>query len=210
MSPQAQPGRRVLGEWLLTPQRVAIHEPTRTAVIADVHLGYGEARRAAGDAVPLPPPGASLAPLWHAHERFAFRALVVAGDLFERAFAPAAYAALTGGLHRRGVDWLGLVPGNHDRRALARAGDFPVLPDGLLLGAWRVMHGDRDPGRGRFVLGHWHPCVRRRGRKYPCYVVAEDRLVLPAFSPDAAGADVDRDARWRGTERIAIVAGTLT
>ena len=40
-------------DWLLTPARVAIHTPTRTAVLADLHLGYAEARHRTGEAVPL-------------------------------------------------------------------------------------------------------------------------------------------------------------
>ena len=31
-------------EWLLTPERVAVHLPTSTGVVADLHLGYEEAR----------------------------------------------------------------------------------------------------------------------------------------------------------------------
>ena len=39
-------------EWLLMPQRVAVHLPTATAVLSDLHLGYNEARRRDGEAVP--------------------------------------------------------------------------------------------------------------------------------------------------------------
>src|SRR5689334_11066006 len=111
---------RVSDEWLLTPYRVAVHEPTATAVIADLHLG---------DAVPLPDPRAALAPLRHAHDAVAFRRLVVAGDLFEKEFVPALYAAFVETLERLTICWLGLVPGNHDRRATRGANPIPVLPD---------------------------------------------------------------------------------
>ena len=43
---------RVDGPWNLTPEGAAIHAAERTAVIADVHLGYEWARGAAGDCVP--------------------------------------------------------------------------------------------------------------------------------------------------------------
>ena len=41
---------RVHEDWLLTAQRVAIHVPTRTAVLADLHLGYDAARQRRGEA----------------------------------------------------------------------------------------------------------------------------------------------------------------
>ena len=39
-------------DWLLTPYRAAIHLPTATAVIADLHLGYDQVRQRGGEAVP--------------------------------------------------------------------------------------------------------------------------------------------------------------
>lgn len=54
---------RVLRDWLLTPQRVAVHLPTQTAVLSDLHLGYAEARCGAGDAVPSLRLELSLEPL---------------------------------------------------------------------------------------------------------------------------------------------------
>ena len=38
-------------DWQLTPEGAAIHPGEKTAVIADVHLGYEWARGAAGDSV---------------------------------------------------------------------------------------------------------------------------------------------------------------
>ena len=73
------------GQWLLTPERAAVHLPTRTAVVADLHLGYGDARRRRGEAVPCPGVAETLAPLRPAVARHRVRRLVVAGDLFEEA-----------------------------------------------------------------------------------------------------------------------------
>ena len=50
-------------EWLLTPARVAVHRPTATAVLADLHLGYNDARRRDGEAVPPADLTLILAPL---------------------------------------------------------------------------------------------------------------------------------------------------
>src|SRR6187401_338532 len=73
-------------DWFLTPQRVAIHKPTATAVVADLHLGYQEARRRCGDAIPLMNLETALQPLLQALGEYEARDLIIAGDLFERAF----------------------------------------------------------------------------------------------------------------------------
>src|SRR4051794_41314119 len=106
---------RVHDIWLLLPQRVALHEPTGTAVIADVHLGYSERRRRLGDAVPLPAVGDQLAPLRAVVAAWDLRGLVVAGDLFERGFEPNLFAGFLEALRELGLPLLGLTPGNHDR-----------------------------------------------------------------------------------------------
>jgi metallophosphoesterase superfamily enzyme len=197
---------RVHDDWLLTPYRLAIHEPTATAVIADVHLGYSEARRRTGDAVPLPGVETALAPLARAARRLAFRRLVVAGDLFEQGYRPELYADFTALLGRLRIDWLGLVPGNHDRGLPADAA-LPVWRDGYPLGGWLVAHDEALAGRQ--VLGHYHPAGRHNGRKQPCYVVGPDRLVLPAFSRDAAGVDWTREPRWRDCQAVVIAGAEL-
>src|SRR6516164_3329078 len=69
--------------WLLTAARAAIHMPTATAVVSDLHLGYGEARRRCGEAVPCPSVAEILQPLSPTVRRHGVRRLVIAGDLFE-------------------------------------------------------------------------------------------------------------------------------
>jgi putative SbcD/Mre11-related phosphoesterase len=197
---------RVLDDWLLTSHRVAVHEPTGTAVVADLHLGYCEARRARGDAIPTSDARIQLEPIRRAHEQVRFRRLLVAGDLFEKAFLPEHEAQLRLLLATLDVEWLGLIPGNHD---CVLSGQTPIWPDGVHLGSWHVVHGDAEQGTGRHVMGHWHPCVRRERRKLPCFLVAPDCLILPAFSRDAAGVDVDRDRQWDAFRRVVIVGERL-
>src|ERR671913_109413 len=112
--------------WRLAPEGGAVHFGERTAVIADVHLGYEWARSAGGDHLP---------------------ALSLAQTR----------AKLARLLDRAAIDRLG------------RAG----------------------------------------GRTAPCFVVGAGRIVLPAFSPDAAGWDVSAGALpagWR-PESLRCVAG---
>lgn len=190
---------RIWDDWLLLPERLAIHEPSATAVLADLHLGYGEARRRLGDAIPCRAIADELAPLRTAAVRCHIRAVVVAGDLFERGFDPAIYREWLGELDRLKMRFAGLVPGNHDR--IPPDADVPILPDGYELAGWRIRHGDKEMNEERVICGHWHPAVRVNGRKRPCFLVRGWSLILPAFSLDAAGADVDAEPRWRGWDR---------
>jgi putative SbcD/Mre11-related phosphoesterase len=194
-------------EWLLTAQRVAIHLPTHTAVAADLHLGYDQARRRRGDAVPITGLDDLLRALASLTAAHGLRRLVIAGDLFEDASGRALVPELLRWLKDHGLELSGVVPGNHDR-ALARAdAGLPVCPDGARLGDWLVIHGDGALPPGRVVMGHFHPCLRWGGRiAAPCYLIGDGRLVLPAFSPDAAGVDVVGGPRWRDY-RCAVIAG---
>ena len=70
---------RIDDEWLLTPQRTAIHLPTATAVAADLHLGYDRVRRRGGEAVPISPVAQELWPLAAALAENRVRRLVIAG-----------------------------------------------------------------------------------------------------------------------------------
>jgi putative SbcD/Mre11-related phosphoesterase len=197
----------VHAEWLLTPERVAVHLPTRTAVAADLHLGYDQARQRRGEAVPL----AGLDDLLHAlallAPRHGLRRLVIAGDLFEDVAGVGLVPELLRWLGARGLELAGVVPGNHDRGLSRAEASLPLFPDGLRLGEWLVVHGDGTLPPGRLVLGHFHPCLRWSGRlTAPCYLIGDGHLVLPAFSQDAAGVNVLGARRWRGY-RCAVVAG---
>jgi putative SbcD/Mre11-related phosphoesterase len=197
---------RVHDDWLLTPQRAAVHVPTATAVIADVHAGYGEARRRRGEAVPLTGLSevfAVLRPLFAA----AARRLVIAGDLFEEGYRPELAEEFLGRLSAAHVELLAVVPGNHDR-GLAQAGCLlPVRPEGVSLGSWRVVHGDGSLPEGRLVHGHFHPGLRVSERLLaPCFLVGQERIVLPALSADAAGGNVLGQRRWK-SYRCCVPAG---
>ncbi len=198
---------RALDDWLLTAARAAVHLPTRTVVVADLHLGYDRVRRRGGEALPTRTVAQELAPLRELMRREGLRRLVIAGDLFEdgRYQREEMIEELHAWLAEAGGELAGVVPGNHDR-GLAGA-SLPLRPDGVELGAWRVVHGDRAPTEGPTVQGHEHPYLRLGGgAEGPCFLVAPGHLVLPAYSADAAGGNVLRQGRW-AKYRCAVIAG---
>jgi putative SbcD/Mre11-related phosphoesterase len=192
------------GPWRLTAEGAAIHLRERTAVVADLHLGYEWARGAAGDCVPSHSLGETVARLEAVLARAPIVRLVVAGDVVESARPCGRTAAdvrrLGEWLAARGVSLLALE-GNHDRARLparrsspgsaaiatARA---PCLPSSCVVGGWTVAHGHQPIDGRRTVSGHFHPVLRAEGLVARCFLAGPDRIVLPAFSLNAAGCDV--------------------
>jgi metallophosphoesterase superfamily enzyme len=200
---------RYCKDWFLLPQRFVVHEPTATAVLADVHLGYSATRQRLGDAVPCRSVMEEMQPLAQAATGVEIRALVVAGDLFERGFHDDLYQQFLVVLEGLEIRFLGLVPGNHDRGIGKAPGDLPLLPQGFDLAGWHIHHGDRPPEHTHAVMGHWHPALRWKRRKVPCFLARDNQLILPAFSLDAAGADIRSDPRWRGWDCHAILGNEV-
>jgi metallophosphoesterase superfamily enzyme len=214
---------RVLDDWLLTAERVAVHLPSATAVLADPHLGYAHARRRSGEAVPGDCLDEQLAGLLQVRQQHGVRRLVVAGDLLEEGSSHSALAAFEEWLLRKGFELSAVVPGNHDGGMAARDHKDWFYPEGFLLGGWQVRHWDGPLPDSLVVHGHEHPCLRWKPRsrvirprpfdgkqshaiESPCYLVGPGRLVLPAFSADAAGVNVLSMRRWR-PYRCCVIAG---
>src|SRR5262245_407184 len=180
------------GDWLLTPARAAILGDT--AVVADLHLGYGRVRRQRGEAVPVPTVAEELEPLARVVREYWVRRIVVAGDLFEDGRSRPEDEVLAW-LEANAVE-MTVVPGNHDR---GLRGSRLRVVEGVEVGGWHVVHGDGELPAGRVVQGHEHPWLRwRPGVEGPCYLVRDDHLVLPAYSADAAGGNVRGSRRWAG------------
>jgi metallophosphoesterase superfamily enzyme len=59
------------------------------------------------------------------------------------------------------------------------------------------------------MFGHYHPAFRFGGIHAPCFLLGPDMIVLPAFSPNAAGLNVaaaNVPRPFRGRELRCIVA----
>jgi putative SbcD/Mre11-related phosphoesterase len=196
---------QITEEWLLTPERVALHLPSSTAIVADLHLGYGLTRCQSGEAVPT----ISLEEQWQPLETLLVchdvRQLIVAGDLVERCHGNRIANLFKQWLQEKDVELVGIVPGNHDAMIDTDC-PVPLFESGIKVGEWQVVHGDKKLPHGKLVLGHHHPCARWGRLTAPCFLFRENRLVLPAFSLDAAGGNVRASRRWKGY-RCHVIAG---
>jgi hypothetical protein len=173
----------------------------RAVLIADAHLGYGWAQRRRGELGPLRD-DLARAKLDALVDELAPREIVFLGDVVhaprpgadERALIEDTLSSLAERLQ------LTLVRGNHDR-AFQR--DFAGL--GIpLAGEWSgggvvALHGDRphEQGGAGAVFGHLHPSLTIEDaagarQRVPVFLVGSDAIVLPAFSPFAAGIDLAR------------------
>ena len=93
-----------------------------------------------------------------------------------------------------------LLEGNHDRSLAwmtrtqpveaVLGAQGPTLDRELLVAGWTIAHGHRPAAGRRLITGHHHPVLRVAGRAAPCFLAAVDRIILPAFSHNAAGLDV--------------------
>lgn len=173
------------GGWFLVPEGAAVRPDVAVAVIADVHLGYEWARGSGGDQLPAHSARETRVRLHSLLERAPFvRRLIVAGDLVE-SFRPCARTSrdlrdLRRWLDRRGVE-LTTIRGDHDR-------DRP-WPETVEIQGWTICHGSRPVSAARRIHGHLHPALKTGGRTFPCFLVGPDRIILPAFSANAAGLD---------------------
>jgi putative SbcD/Mre11-related phosphoesterase len=180
-------------EWSLAPEGAAIHRESRTAVIADVHLGYEWSRGWGGDCLPAHSLAETLAKLERLRKRALISRLVVAGDLVESS-APCRQTEQD---VRALVEWLALrqvelvaLRGNHDESDSTGSD----LSETFEIGGWTVAHGDKPVKARKRILGHHHPALRVGRHVAPCFLVGADLIVLPAFSANAAGLNVREGA----------------
>jgi metallophosphoesterase superfamily enzyme len=133
--------------------------------------------------------------------------LIVAGDLVESASPCRRTArdvqALACWLAGRGVELVALA-GNHDPRQV------PALSETREVAGWTIAHGHRPIAAARSISGHIHPVLRAWGVTAPCFLVGPRMIVLPAFSPNAAGGNVLSGLlpQPRPTPALRCIAGT--
>ena len=175
---------------------------SRTALVADVHLGYSWAQRRRGELGPLADARARDKLLTVISELRPLQ-IVFLGDLVHAPRpCPPEREWIEGTLLAVGqTSAVIAVKGNHDRAFAREFGHLPVRvcehwSDGRVI----AVHGDRLAAapvaeNKTLVVGHLHPCLSVRDaagatQKLPIFLVNRYCIVLPAFSPFARGYDV--------------------
>lgn len=225
------------GLWL-DARRAAWMEERRTLLVADLHLGYAWAHRQRGNLLPIVAAEDTLDRLERLAAEYQPSEIIVLGDIVHAAITEEIVMedlrrlhALAGGVPIR------LISGNHDTQLgamLQRAGLDAVLHDDIVFDRHLLLHGHgtdetdaefrcREVARrgGRVILGHEHPATTLSDGvattvRCPCFLVGDDVLVLPAFSPWSAGTNVRHGVflspyirRANLTQTIAIIASRL-
>lgn len=182
------------GESVLVLAERALFWPAQSLLlIADLHLGKGEALRRGGIAVPRGGTRDDLSRLQSLLATTAARELCVLGDFLHGASEGGAWqdewqawraqhAALP----------IAVVTGNHDRQLRRRAADWNLVlhDEGLARGPFEFRHVPRV-GDAHVIAGHVHPRVRYPGLhgRWPAFVLRDGLTVLPAFSRFTGGTD---------------------
>ncbi len=186
MAPLPHPRAEILPEVWLDARLALWLAELRLLVVADLHWGYAASHAVRG----------SLLPLWGDDEIAArLDALIADYRPAEMLWLGDSLHTLTGRasaeawLHRATVP-VTVLAGNHDRKWPRAA--LPTEHRGRFF----FHHGDGSPvlpSGSLEIIGHHHPAVTWNdgagGRfKLPALVASDRRLILPAFSPWAAGA----------------------
>jgi metallophosphoesterase superfamily enzyme len=174
--------------WRLSSERSLYLAPERTLVVADIHWGYAEAHRRAGNLLPLWGDEALAFRLRRLLDHYRPARMIWLGDsLHTREGAPLAENFLAD--LSRGIEVI-ILAGNHDRQwKRADAHEYH-------LGDCFFHHGDRSrevpPGRIE-IMGHIHPALSWSDGaglrlKVPALVEGPRRVILPSFSDWSSGA----------------------
>lgn len=196
----------------LFPERAAFWSETRTALVADVHLGKDATFRAEGVSIPLGSTTSDLERLSALIERTGAERLIVLGDLYHAAagMTEQTERALRAWRSRHRTLEVVLVRGNHDRSAgrSPQGSDIAEHEDVIVDGPFAFRHVPKAVEGQYVIAGHVHPGVRVYGdagqrERLPCFHATPSCLVLPAWSEFTGTHSV----RPGPDDEVAVVAG---
>jgi DNA ligase-associated metallophosphoesterase len=176
---------------------VLFSEPDATLVVADLHLEKASSLARRGQLLPPYDTQATLERLADAIRRYAPKRVIALGDSLHdqgaaRRIGPDDIARLRA--LQAGRDWV-WVTGNHDPKGAALGGEDV---DTVMLGPLTLRHIPEPEAAPGEVGGHLHPVARLRLRgvniRRACFVISEDRIIMPAFGALTGGLNVLDDA----------------
>jgi uncharacterized protein len=176
--------------WWLSSGRALFLEPERTLVIADIHWGYAESHRRAGNLLPLWGNADTAQRLRCLLDCYKPERMIWLGDSLHTA---ASAGAAEDFLSAQGLPDTIVLRGNHDQ-AWPR-----ITADHLRLGRYLLHHGDRPLAVEAGVIeiiGHVHPTIilgdgAGTRVRAPVLVQGPHRLILPSFSAWSSGTSWD-------------------
>ncbi len=191
------------GEILLDARRALFFESKGILAVADLHLGYAWAHRHSGQMMPVNAGEDCLPRLLELQRAYSPSRIVLLGDIVHRALDLPALRSTLGemiGTVGAGSE-LVLAGGNHDTRLeclLERDYQGVTLRREFRTEGCLFTHGDGEPlpancGEEVTIIGHEHPAISlddgvATSAKCPCFLLARNLIVLPAFSNWAAGS----------------------
>jgi putative SbcD/Mre11-related phosphoesterase len=176
-----------------------VHSEQRWLAVADLHYGYEVSQRAQGCLVPfwgMEDVAERLRLLVKDHQP---ETVIITGDLVHSRLASAEAANLIDQLRKLALR-LVLIRGNHDRNL----SDLDMHEQYRISG-YRFHHGHVSLAAEAGyldVIGHYHPCWKYHDGsgtrlRLPALIQTTRTLVLPAFSPWAAGMPLTLDEPHR-------------
>lgn len=181
-------------------RRALFFEKESILAVADLHLGYAWAHRYNGQMMPIDNGHPGLKLIEQMASEFRAKKLIVLGDIVHQAVPVTQIQdELDALVALNNLVELVLLSGNHDKRLqklISNCGAVPLLQE-YVASPFTFLHGDRAPSsvfEGQVcIIGHEHPAISlgdgvATSAKFPCFLVSDHLIVLPAFSPWAAGS----------------------
>lgn len=187
---------RVAGENLLLLPEKAVYWPAeKMLIIADIHFGKAAAFRALGVPVPRGTTSENLAGLDALVAQHGAERVVFLGDFLHAraAHASSTQLAMLAWRQRHPDLALMLVRGNHDLHAgdPAAALGIELVDEPHHVGPFAFCHHPDVETQGYVLAGHVHPvyvlATRFDALRLPCFVVGQERMILPSFGSFTGG-----------------------
>ncbi|WP_291120471.1 ligase-associated DNA damage response endonuclease PdeM [Empedobacter sp. UBA7248] len=173
---------------VLTNQRALFWKETETLVLSDLHLGKTAHFRKNGIALPSEIIEKDLKRLSDLTIHFQPKKMIVVGD-FVHAGKNSEFNLFAEWKSQFSDLKIILIKGNHDRIAKEKLIDIGVTEVCEIYEEEHFIFSHEKVGsQEKFVIsGHLHPGIRMKtpvGRfvKFPCYIVSNFQLILPAFN----------------------------
>ena len=174
----------------LLPDRAVYWPREKTLYVADTHFGKAATFRKVGIPVSEQTTKEDCSRLTQLIESTAAEKLIILGDfLHARAgrVQPVRNLLFQWRDQHRQVSIV-LIRGNHDQQSGDPWPELEItcMPDPTESKSWDLRHLPIDSPTRPYMAGHLHPGYRLSGRgrdtlRGPCWIVGEDRLILPAF-----------------------------